>query len=144
MYLDLSMVKLARKKTSLTQSSVSKVASVSRSSYLKVEKSRLDSIELMTLLKILRPLKLNLVLENIADSYPSSKAVIAPNDFGLKVSWFRNEKGLSQEDLGLDADLNGNTVFNVEGGYNSRLTTVKRLCAALDLRLEIKDDVWVT
>ena len=47
----------------------------------------------------------------------------------------RMKLGLSQKELADKAGVSANTVYNVEAGKTANLTTYKKICNALELKL---------
>jgi len=55
---------------------------------------------------------------------------------GLRIKRLRTEKGLSQNDLGLEIDVEKSNISRLEAGqFNTRILTLYRVAKALDLTL---------
>lgn len=55
---------------------------------------------------------------------------------GMRIRYLRKQKGLSQLDLSLEADVNKNYISDLERGMrNPSLLVLERICIALDVDL---------
>ena len=59
----------------------------------------------------------------------------AQEALGRAIRQLREEKGLSQEALAREADLHPTWISHLEAGRNPAWATVKRISAALDVRV---------
>ncbi|PCI35426.1 MAG: transcriptional regulator [Flavobacteriaceae bacterium] len=55
--------------------------------------------------------------------------------FGKKIKTLRNERNLSQSDLGGKAELEKTAIQRIERGYNSTIKTLLKLANALDIEV---------
>lgn len=57
-------------------------------------------------------------------------------EVGMKLRHFRNERGLSQEQVALTSGLNTNSIGMIERGIKSpTVVTLKRICDSLEISL---------
>ena len=57
---------------------------------------------------------------------------------GMRIRYLRKQKGMSQLDLALEADINKNYISDLErGSRNPSLLILERIAKALDVSLEI-------
>ena len=57
---------------------------------------------------------------------------------GRRVAKIRMEKGFSQDNLALEADVSRRTVFRIEGGeINPRILTLKKIAKALKIDIGV-------
>lgn len=64
--------------------------------------------------------------------------VVTMSSIGTMVKMLRSERGLSQEDLGLEAGLSQYAVFALEHGRNTHFSSVLMVLDALDRELVIR------
>ncbi len=56
---------------------------------------------------------------------------------GMRIRYLRKQKGLSQLDLSLEAEVNKNYISDLERGRrNPSILLLERICKALDIDLE--------
>lgn len=74
--------------------------------------------------------------------------VTSPESLGASLRALRKDKGLNQTEAGKPAGVNQATVSSIERGIPTRVDTLFRLLAALDLELVIQprdkpdEDAW--
>lgn len=58
--------------------------------------------------------------------------------FGMRVKYLRTQKGMSQEDLALEAGINKNYLSDIErGARNPTLKIMQEIADALNINLEV-------
>ncbi|MCQ2815390.1 MAG: helix-turn-helix domain-containing protein [Bacilli bacterium] len=58
--------------------------------------------------------------------------------FGMRVKYLRTQKGMSQEDLALEAGINKNYLSDIErGARNPTLKIMQQIADALNINLEV-------
>ena len=58
-------------------------------------------------------------------------------ELSIQISKFREEKGISQKDLAVKAKITQQQLSKMENGVNCNMTTFLKVCAALDLKIDI-------
>lgn len=58
-------------------------------------------------------------------------------ELSLQISKFREEKGISQKDLAVKANITQQQLSKMENGINCNITTFLKVCAALDLKIDV-------
>jgi predicted transcriptional regulator len=57
-------------------------------------------------------------------------------NLSLQLSKYREEKGISQKELAVKANITQQQLSKIENGINCNITTFLRVCSALELRID--------
>jgi len=71
--------------------------------------------------------------KSFREAFDSEKEFL---ELSMKLSKYREDKGISQKELAMKANVTQQQLSKIENGINCNITTFLKICSALDLKID--------